>query len=294
MMQSQMLTLKSMFGIFWECKVRHFFIFFVLIFFSYFVFTQNAQATPETDIQKKIENENQPHENQLNNDDSNVHEYFTSDNRLRLFLNDTVLAVNSSGNFIATKIDSDVIEKQYDDENRLLKVIRRKEFTVKPFFVQTYSYHEGERLPVQIEYIDYEKKNKKIENYTLLGQLIKREEYSFLYSDDGIMSEGKLLRSYHAEYDTKNRIVTELTTEITKNNLKNKTVYEYTKEKGQYLVFYYENNILRKKTEYVNSDKIKTRVYFPHEQSVEKLYDKGILIKEVFYNGKTIQRETEW
>ena len=73
-----------------------------------------------------------------------------------------------------------------------------------------------------------------------------------------------------------------------------KDVYEYKIKDGLPDYYFYENDILRMKTIYFESDSYITTLYFDNNFVVESVYKNGNHTKDLFYSNGTIIRQKKY
>ena len=221
-------------------------------------------------------------------------------NRLKLleYGNERFLPVNTNNSRVLVHYsDKKAVRYFYDERYRLIK----KEYwimdTVNSSRIngsEIYEYTADSKNPAK----------KIIENDTTKlvsilnenGFVIRTEKYEL--ADQEKERSQKTLSITEWQYDENNRVTAENCTEYNydgekyKGSVQKKQVFRYKKEDDSMPpdYEYYENNVLRTKTEYTEKDKYTTLIVFDEENSVKTYYENYIKVKDVFITGGVEKR----
>ena len=221
-------------------------------------------------------------------------------NRLKVmeYGNERFLPVNANSSKILVHYsDKKAVRYFYDEQFRLVK----KEYWNMPAVADSkitvteqYEYNENGKLPSK-KIIENDN-SKLVSIFNDNGLVIESKKYEITGKDDERSERIINLTKY--EYDDKERLVQEKS-----------TVYKYsdkkltgTNEKKQLYIYknedeaippdyeYYEDNVLRTKTEYTEKDKYMTLIVFDRENSVQTYYENHIKVKDVYYTNGVERR----
>ena len=191
--------------------------------------------------------------------------------------------------------DNKAIRLFYDSKYRLVKKEYWRMNSVQDSGItgtEVYEYEKDSEYPYK-KIIENENA-KIVSNLNQNGFVIKAEKFVFETKDDD-ESQTKTEKSVSVsvyEYDSYDRLIMEKCTE---NNLEKKQKYIYKtapktsddskKDKSDEIppdYEYYENNVLRTKTEYSAKDKYSTLIIFDKRNSVRTYYENHVKVRDVY------------
>lgn len=254
----------------------------------------------DTDIEEPQEEDKDSEQNQTL-EAQPVEKLLTdTQNRLKLleYGNERFLPVNTDNSRVLVHYsDQKAVRYFYDERYRLIK----KEYWIMDAVSsaringrELYEYTEDSKNPSK----------KIIENDTTKlvsimnenGFVIRTEKYELADQEKG--RSQKTLSITEWQYDENNRVTGENCTEYNydgekyKGSVQKRQVFRYKKEEDSFPpdYEYYENNVLRTKTEYTEKDKYTTLIVFDEENSVKTYYENYVKVKDVFITGGVEKR----
>ena len=131
------------------------------------------------------------------------------------------------------------------------------------------------------------------------GLVIKSQKYVYINTgEDQKDKKEQIVNLTTWKYDDKNRILEEKATDYKyvegkyTGNLSKRQVFIYKNKEEDFPpdYEYYEDNVLRTKTEYTEKDKYMTLIVFDEENSVKTYYENHIKVKDVFITNGVEKR----
>lgn len=241
-----------------------------------------------------------------------------SENKLALFSFDNeILSIQKRDdkNIVISSDEKKTTRRFFDENNRVIK----KEIwdisgSFKNSFLkkeENYFYEELKSYPKSATLFE---ENTKIElKYNEFGKVVSSEKYDYVPKNKekedldknnkkNVLDKGQnyvLTNKTVFKYNDSGKITEKTFIEYSYVKQKvfsssKKDVYEYKIKDGLPDYYFYENDILRMKTIYFESDSYITTLYFDNNFVVESVYKNGNHTKDLFYSNGTIIRQKKY
>ncbi len=190
--------------------------------------------------------------------------------------------------------DDSIVEKKYDERQRLIKEISWLSDSIDPVSIREYTYVGNESIAQRMTINDFSAMTRMTEMYNSEGLLIKAEQFSIEKSElQGItIDETKTMfqKSTNYVYDTMGRLIEQKTESVDGSE---KTVFKFEDGGNKADSYFYSDNVLKKSIVYSSTlDWIET-TFFPNNLYIQVFFEGNEAFKEVvFENDKQIRERT--
>ncbi len=217
----------------------------------------------------------------------------SSDGRLRYYSAENEdFFVSKDYSSFARISDGTIVQKKYDDNQRLVKETSWQEDETQPSIIREYMYNGNNVYANSSEENNFSDMLRTIEKYNSDGTLTERAVYSFSKTNDGDIDIEKTNLMYLKRfyYDNADRLIEETTNYEDETEYDEQILYEFKLGDDKADIYMYSNEILKKSIVYSSSDNWVETVYFNESLFIKTFYvSDSANLEEVFENGIKIR-----
>lgn len=184
--------------------------------------------------------------------------------------------------------DKKVVQSVRDDKSRITeKTVWRnakESKNIKLLQKMVYQYEGDSQTPAFMEDENFEAQTVSQRRYDAAGRVVSEQDYVIWGGRRHAAGNKKY------SYDSQGRLSSESTSAGAGGVPETRTRYSYTSVSSKPNTFYYEDGMLRSKTEYTAENDWVQTTFFSSRYSIAAVYKNGVKVSESVYNDGTLQR----